>query len=275
LGYFPFSEFWRTLAIVHTMKCLAVVAIVIVGLVQQPSKAPAPASSPQAQTNSGGQHSDDAERTVGISKLPPVSVTRDWADWGVWVFSFLLVVVGVLQVWLLWRTLGAMKQQADLMKQQADIQEAALQQWVDVVTADAGGDNQKSLPNKLLAVNLGFKAVNNTSFMLTIKKIVTKVSFFAERSETFTITTSVSLPPSKGKESAYPFYVPLKLDAEHAELFANGTILTIHGEVGFEDCLRKNQVDEFGGLYKFSANVFEYMQPLGLVPEHKTANADH
>jgi hypothetical protein len=257
------------------MRCLALVAIIIFGLAQQAAKAPAPDSAP-AQTNTGVEHPEDAQHTVGISKLPPVSVTRDWADWGVWVFSFLLVVVGFLQVWLLWRTLGAMKQQADLMKQQADIQEAAMQQWVEVVTTDAGGvDNQKSLRNNLLEVNLGFKVVNNTSVMLTIKRIVTKVGFFAERWETFTITTSVSLPPSKGKESAYPFYVPLRLNTEHVELFKKGTVLTIQGEVGFEDCLRKNQVDEFGGLYKFSPNVFEYMQPMGLVPEHKTENADY
>jgi hypothetical protein len=254
------------------MKCLVLAAIIIFGLAQQPANTPA--SSPQTQTNSGGQHSEDAQRSVGISKLPPVSVTRDWADWGVWVFSLLLVVVGFLQVWLLWSTLGAMKRQADLMKQQGDIQVAAMQQWVDVVTTEAGVDNQKSLLNTLLDVNLGFKAVNNTSFMLTVKKIVTKVSFLAERWETFTITTSVSLPPSKGKESAYPFYIPLKLNTEQAKLFKSGTVLTIHGEVGFEDCLRKNQVDEFGGLYKFSPNVFEYLQPLGLVPEHKTENAE-
>lgn len=257
------------------MKCLAFVAIIIFGLAQQPTKASTPASSPQTQTNSGGQHPEDAQHTVGISKLPSVSVTRDWADWGVWVFSLLLVVVGFLQVWLLRSTLGAMRQQADLMKQQGDIQAAGMQQWVDVVTTEAGVDSQKSLLNNLLEVNLGFKAINNTSFMLTIKKIVTKVSLQANQWETFTISTSVSLPPSKeGKESAYPFYIPLKLNTEEAARFKGGTVLTIHGEIGFEDCLRKNEVDWFGGLYKFSPNVFEYLQPLGLVPEHETENAD-
>src|SRR5258708_1212904 len=73
---------------------------------------PLPAQTP-AKTDSNGSakrdgsehHSEDPEHTVGISKLPPVSVTKDWADWGVWVFSGLLVLVGFLQVWLLYGTL--------------------------------------------------------------------------------------------------------------------------------------------------------------------------
>ena len=82
-------------------------------------------------------------------------------------------------------------------------------------------------------------------------------------------------PPKEGIESAYSFYVPLKLNTEEAKWFKSGTVLTIQGEVGFEDCLRKNEVDWFGGLYKFSPNVFDSLQPLGLMPEHKTENADH
>ena len=57
--------------------------------------------------------------SVEITKFPPVSVTRDWVDRGVWIFSGLLVVVGFLQVWLLWRTLGAIKRQADSMDTQS------------------------------------------------------------------------------------------------------------------------------------------------------------
>jgi hypothetical protein len=73
------------------------------------------------KTDSKEQRPNNAEHTVGISKLPPVSVTRDWADWGVWVFSLLLVVVGVLQVGLLRSTLGAIRRQADEMGRQVDL----------------------------------------------------------------------------------------------------------------------------------------------------------
>ncbi len=78
-----------------------------------------PAQAPRKPADNSQQHTEDAQHTVGISKLPPVSVTKDWADWGVWVFSGLLVVVGFLQVWLLWGTLRAIRRQADIMDLQA------------------------------------------------------------------------------------------------------------------------------------------------------------
>jgi hypothetical protein len=60
----------------------------------------------------------NTEQTIGISKLPTVTVStkRDWADWGYWGFNLLLVGVGVFQVFLLWRTLAAIRRQADLME---------------------------------------------------------------------------------------------------------------------------------------------------------------
>jgi hypothetical protein len=64
------------------------------------------------------QGQNDAQHTVRISKLPPISVARDWADWGVWVFSLLLVIVGGFQVWLLYKTLGSISIQADQMEAQ-------------------------------------------------------------------------------------------------------------------------------------------------------------
>lgn len=81
---------------------------------------------PSYDPNRNEQGADDAQHPVSISKLPPVMVVppkRDWVDWGYWVFSGLLVVVGGLQVRLLWRTLSAIRQQADLMKRQAELME--------------------------------------------------------------------------------------------------------------------------------------------------------
>jgi hypothetical protein len=73
------------------------------------------------QRNSGDEHQENAEQTVRISKLPPVSVEatrRDWADWGTWVFNLLLVAVGILQVALLCLTLRVVRIQAREMKRQ-------------------------------------------------------------------------------------------------------------------------------------------------------------
>src|SRR5690349_4752883 len=58
--------------------------------------------------------SENAQQTIGISKLPPVTVTppkKDWADWSYWGFNFLLVVVGSLQAALLWGTIRVLRRQ--------------------------------------------------------------------------------------------------------------------------------------------------------------------
>ena len=79
-----------------------------------------PNESPAAKRDTGQQQGNsNTEHSVGISKLPPVSVTRDWADWGYWAFGGLLVIVGFFQVWLL-------RSQADLMREQAEISSGTL-----------------------------------------------------------------------------------------------------------------------------------------------------
>jgi hypothetical protein len=81
-------------------------------------------NTPRQNSNGIKQRDEDAEHPISVSKLPPVMVVppkRDWADWGYWIFSFVLVVVGGLQVGLLWRTLGAIQRQANEMKRQADL----------------------------------------------------------------------------------------------------------------------------------------------------------
>jgi len=78
-------------------------------------------SSPRAEPESGKVASDDAQKPVRIGELPPVSVRKDWADWGVWIFSGLLVVVGFLQVWLLCGTLRTVRRQAGLLAEQISL----------------------------------------------------------------------------------------------------------------------------------------------------------
>lgn len=68
----------------------------------------------------GAEKTPLTEQPVAVTKFPSVSISRDWMDRGVWVFSGLLVVVGFLQVWLVWRTLGAIKRQAAIMEAQAE-----------------------------------------------------------------------------------------------------------------------------------------------------------
>lgn len=92
-----------------------------------------------------------------------MSVSRDWADWGVWVFSLLLVVVGGLQVWFLYRTLGAIKRQADLMDQQGEFATKQLgltqRPWihpaVSLISPLNCNDSGASITLKIVLENVG------------------------------------------------------------------------------------------------------------------------
>lgn len=79
-----------------------------------------------AQGNTEKHGCDNADHTVGISKLPPVSVTRNWADWGYWLFSLFLVAVGAAQAGLLYKTLKAIQRQAETMEKQTGILEKSV-----------------------------------------------------------------------------------------------------------------------------------------------------
>jgi hypothetical protein len=90
-----------------------------------PSSAPAKTDSTErTKADSSEQYPKDEQHTVKISKLPPVTATplkRDWADWSYWGCNFLLAVVGGFHVYLLWHTLGAVRQQAREMAQQRSL----------------------------------------------------------------------------------------------------------------------------------------------------------
>jgi hypothetical protein len=87
---------------------------------------------PFKQTPTAEHHSDEvtpnnSHNSVELTRIPPVTIIKDkksfWGyvfDWGPWVFSLFLAGVGTWQVLLLFRTLGAIKRQADLMERQAN-----------------------------------------------------------------------------------------------------------------------------------------------------------
>ena len=90
-----------------------------------------PNETPSANKTAEQRGTNNKERSVGISKLPPVSVTRNWADWGYWAFSGFLLIVGFLQVWLLFGNLRAIERQAGIMQRQTD----AVEKTVDITIA--------------------------------------------------------------------------------------------------------------------------------------------
>lgn len=81
-----------------------------------PAKAPTVADTSQAHNAAGSdQNAKNQQSDVSVSKLPTVSVEPDW---GMYVFSALLVIVGAMQLWLLYRTWGQIERQAGIMQRQ-------------------------------------------------------------------------------------------------------------------------------------------------------------
>src|SRR5437016_3423966 len=66
------------------------------------------------QTSNKGD--DNKVQSVSISKLPPVSVIRDWADCVSLVFNILLVIVGALTLGAIWYQAREMKRATEVME---------------------------------------------------------------------------------------------------------------------------------------------------------------
>lgn len=58
-------------------------------------------TAPGPETKSSDQSEANAEHPIIISKPVTMTILRDWFDFGIWVFNFLLVAVGVLQFLIL------------------------------------------------------------------------------------------------------------------------------------------------------------------------------
>lgn len=66
-----------------------------------------------------GEHRKDTEQSVTISKLPPVSVHRDWVDCISIFLTLALAIIGALGVCLAIRTLKTLEHHAGIMSKQA------------------------------------------------------------------------------------------------------------------------------------------------------------
>ncbi|HMD16605.1 MAG TPA: hypothetical protein VKH18_08060 [Terriglobales bacterium] len=87
-----------------------------------------------AKTDSGEQHPDDAQHTVGISKLPAVTITPAKRDWAYWGFNFLLAATSGFQVYLLFRTLRAVNRQAEETGRQVEVTAGQLRAMHEQIT---------------------------------------------------------------------------------------------------------------------------------------------
>jgi hypothetical protein len=73
------------------------------------------------QCSASKQSGGDATHSVNVGEFPPVSISKDWTDRSLWVFNFLLVIVGGAQAVYVAKTLAAIKEQAKFLKRQNDM----------------------------------------------------------------------------------------------------------------------------------------------------------
>jgi hypothetical protein len=209
-------------------------------------------SSGAAKADSGEQHPEDAQHTVGISKLPPVSVTRDWADWGIWVFSGLLVVVGFLQVWLLFRTWKTINKQNLLT-------EFAQQPWVELSKWRTEKSEEGTIECK-------FEAHNPTSIPITLRKVFTEVTPMRRGSNrrSYEVTENLMLPPH-GK---YVCCVPIILREEDmADYRASKFFVVFSGTVFILNAEKKEIGQRFQQLAVVAPKKITLYEPAGAIPD--------
>lgn len=107
---------------------------------------PAPSSaninedqSETADGNRNEQANQNAGNPVVVSKLPPVTVLaakRDWFDRLYWGFGALLALTGILQIFLLFRTIKIYREQRDQMVQAREQTERIITQMKDTEVRD-------------------------------------------------------------------------------------------------------------------------------------------
>jgi hypothetical protein len=233
------------------------------------------------QVSNGKQNGKDAQTTVVVPDPVAVKVQRDKLDYGYWVFSLGLLIVGGLQVWIVWKTLGAIKRQADLMKSQTDVQRANMRQWVVcefVKTEYEGNIYEGRELVRLLPISIKLQAVNRTNLPLTITRIVTRISRpVAGRDtswETFEVEEREILPPMIGGQGgAYPFYVPLQLEGEAVKAYQSDQfMISVSCQVFFEPAIGGTEEQSFGSLVRCGATLDRILRYVGKAPIQTASN---
>lgn len=205
---------------------------------QQPATPAPPATTAEprpgvAITSTGTQNKGQNNRDpIAISKLPTVSVERDWVDYLSLAFNGFLLIVGIGGGYAAFRTLRSIQRQANVMTRQIDLQERAMRQWVntedwrcDMVLGNEGHHQ----------CNISFKLVNPTSAPLTLPNA--RISFFVNGREfPFGIRPHCFLAPNRPHEVWVPLHIT---DAEFTDYRKAHMPVRVDGEIGHIGSLEK------------------------------------
>jgi len=172
--------------------------------------------------------------------------------------NWFLVVVGAVTGWFVYKTLRAIKKQADLMDKQIALQSSAMRQWVNVVPLGIGIPHTLEIPRE---ITLQFEILNKTDYLVTIKGVEFELIPNIHSIGKFKVDCDFALAPRKSEnESAFPFAGKCAVDI--GELDGSGKIFIVAGDVKFLDCMDREQVQHFQDLYRgFIDGRLERMRP--------------
>lgn len=98
---------------------------------QQPQNVVQPINAQLNQDTSHSPAAENAQKSVVVRELPPVSVTKDWWDRSYIIFTGILIIVGLIGVRAAYKTLGEIKTQREAMQGQL----MAMQGQLDAMTS--------------------------------------------------------------------------------------------------------------------------------------------
>jgi hypothetical protein len=231
---------------------------------------------PAAPQGATAQNPDTGSRDITVSKLPEVSVARDWLDRGPWVFDALLVIVGLLQLVVLYRQSKLMGTHADHLKNLATAansnasaawanaegikesvkaQKAIERQWVTFENWAIRGENP--VIGRQANIFLSFKVVNPTKTQLRLRHVEVFINGDKKIS-----SPNIMLTPQ------YPYSAQFELTVSEHDTIAyvgNSARLHIFGNIAFVDHFGDRQNQIFGEVCSGGINGFHFSQFEGWV----------
>jgi hypothetical protein len=257
------------------LKRLAIVGLLMIGLCDGAwSQVPGNGSG-QRNKAQGKQETADLSKPVVAIESPASANKQDHASekpakypWGellapVNIPNWFLVAVGGVTGWFVYKTLRAIKKQADLMDKQIALQSVAMRQWVNI--EPVGTVTPRTFEGRF-EVTLQFVVRNKTDYLLTIKKIVAEV-FTSGKETIFTVSCDEPIPPEKsGAIGGHPFYMSANVSRYTWD--TDGHPFLIGGDVTFLDCMKIEQTQNFHGFFHgYADGRLLEKKPSGIVPE--------
>jgi hypothetical protein len=140
------------------------------------------------------------------------------------------------------KQVGIMGDQVALMKRQMDIQEAEMQQWIEVGNWKAESEN--TARGKALRITV--EIANPTSFPLTISQGQIRIAGRRQGGTITWITGDYYLIPKSPLIVTFHFQIT---DIEHDELFQNGRMhFDVEGSLSYIDTLKNRKTQPVGGV---------------------------